>query len=248
MPRTIVLKPENPTKADRTMGHGRYGAERWYGPHKGEDYKANWGSDVFATEDGLVVFSDMIEGSEERTRYGNTVIINHTPYEGLKDEDKKGRRHIYTLSAHLDVLMVRKGQEVKKGKVIGKSGNSGTKEFYAGARRGIDEEDRGGFHLHFEVIDSPHELEWSKGNFPSGYRKDPINDYIGQTITIKYPLTEEEMKKIQDSLDVDPVIDFKRGIYRFDLYLGKKKVGYFDKHNKEVKLSLSPEEFEKILE
>ena len=97
------------------------------------------------------------------------------------------------------------------------------------------------------MIDSPHELEWTKGNFPSAYRIDPVNGFIGQTIAIKYPLTEEEMKNIQDSLDVDPVIDFKRGICRFDLYLGKKKVGYFDKHNKEVKLSLSPEEFEKIL-
>jgi hypothetical protein len=63
----------------------------------------------------------------------------------------------------------------------------------------------------------------------------------------QYDLTDEEMSMIQDRLDIDPVIDFKRGIYRFDTYLGGKKVGYFDKHTKEIRSSLSPEELEEIL-
>ncbi len=93
------------------------------------------------------------------------------------------------------------------------------------------------------TVDAPKALDWSQGNWPSGYRQNP-NNYLGSTITIEYPLTEEEKKKIRDSLDINPVIDFKGRAYRFDLYLGKRKVGYFDKDNKEVRTSLSAEELE----
>ena len=44
-----------------------------------------------------------------------------------------------------------------------------------------------GFHLHFEVIDSPTELDWSSG-WPSGNRKDPVG-YLGEVTTIEYDLS-----------------------------------------------------------
>ncbi|NIR16565.1 MAG: M23 family metallopeptidase, partial [Desulfobacterales bacterium] len=185
--------------------------------------------------------SGMIEGSEERTRYGETVVINHTPMAGPTE------RHMYTLSAHLNARKVHTGQKVEKGKVIGTSGNSGTREFYIGKKKGTERGKEGGFHLHFEVFDASRELKWIKNQFPSGYRKDPINDYIGRIITLEYAFTDEEMKKILNRVNIAPVIDLKRGTWHMDVTIDGKKVGRIDKHTKELKLSLSSKEQEEIL-
>ncbi|MBI1912429.1 MAG: hypothetical protein HYS21_10570 [Deltaproteobacteria bacterium] len=75
-------------------------------------------------------------------------------------------------------------------------------------------------------------------------------DYIGKTLSVEgtlYGLTEEEKNKIVQEMEVEPHIDFEHGTWRMDMVLGGKKVGYIDKHNKEIKLSLSPEEVEEIL-
>ncbi len=74
-----------------------------------------------------------------------------------------------------------------------------------------------------------------------------MKDYIGQTITIEYDSTKDEIGKISDSRYIEPIMDFERGVYRFDLYMGGKKVGFFDKQNKEVNASLTPGELDKIL-
>jgi murein DD-endopeptidase MepM/ murein hydrolase activator NlpD len=239
--KTIELRLEDPVDDPINKKRGLYGHPRKGGrTHKGLDYLSSKGTPVKASEDGRVVKVDFKNGVGS---YGNTVVIDHTP------KAKDNERHIYTLYAHLEKgSSVKNGKEVKQGDVIGKSGNTGTTEYYdylAGKRR-----TEGGFHLHFEVIDtidSKRALDWSKGKWPSGHRKDPMDGYLGSTKTIEYPLTDEEMSMIQDRLDIDPVIDFKRGIYRFDAYLGGKKIGYFDKHTKEIRLSLSPEELEEIL-
>jgi len=206
-----------------------YGADRWYGKHKGKDYRARWGSDVYATEDGMVVFSGMIEGNENTTRYGETVVIDHTPMAG-KDE-----RHIYTLSAHLNVLNVSKGQEVKKKEVIGKSGNSGTSNYYVGKKKHKKRGTEGGFHLHFEVIDSPHALEWNKGSFHSGTRKSPLDFYIGHIITIEYTPTDEDRSKIEERLSYRYVIDAVHKTWRIDVSLDGAIIGHIDKDNSTIR-------------
>lgn len=71
--------------------------------------------------------------------------------------------------------------------------------------------------------------------------------YINQIKIIEYDSTEEDISKISDSLDIEPVIDFERGVYRFDLYLDGKKIGFFDKQNKEIIADLTPSELEKLL-
>jgi murein DD-endopeptidase MepM/ murein hydrolase activator NlpD len=240
----IKLRLKDPVDVEKSYEGGRWGDPRPYGLHAGIDYKAMWRSHVKASEDGIVVKSEDKKGSVERGSYGETIVIDHTPKAGDK------QRHIYTLYAHLHKRLVSVGQKVYKGKTtIGESGNTGTKEYYRGLAKGIPVVKQKGHHLHFEVIDTEklgRALDWSQGRWPSGYRQKP-GDYLGINKTIEYPLTDEEMSKIQDSLDIDPVIDFKRRIYRFDAYLGGKKVGYFDKHKKEIKLSLTPEELEEIL-
>lgn len=86
--------------------------------HDGIDFKTPIGTPVYATANGVV--KKAIYG---KTGYGNHIIISHSSgYE--------------TLYAHLSKLKVKDGEYVKKGQLIGYSGNSG---------RSVNP------HLHYEV-------------------------------------------------------------------------------------------------
>lgn len=74
--------------------------------HKGVDIGLPYGSNVYATAAGTVIFAGPKGG------YGNAVIISHG--NGLA-----------TLYGHLSQPLVRPNQKVKVGQVIAKSGNSG---------------------------------------------------------------------------------------------------------------------------
>jgi murein DD-endopeptidase MepM/ murein hydrolase activator NlpD len=87
--------------------------------HTGMDFTAPEGTEIFATGDGIVVQVESILNG-----YGKHVIIRH----GFGYE---------TLYAHMSQILVRQGQRVKRGEVIGLIGNTGTSV---------------GAHLHYEVI------------------------------------------------------------------------------------------------
>lgn len=74
--------------------------------HKGMDFSAPVGTDVFASGDGTVVSAGW------RQEYGNAVEINH----GFE---------YTTLYAHMSAIHVKVGQKVKRGDVIGLVGNTG---------------------------------------------------------------------------------------------------------------------------
>jgi murein DD-endopeptidase MepM/ murein hydrolase activator NlpD len=86
--------------------------------HSGVDISATVGTPVIAAADGEVVFTGRNGG------YGNTIKIRH-----------KGG--YYTHYAHCSRTVVKKGQNVKMGTVIGSVGRTGTAT---------------GAHLHFEVL------------------------------------------------------------------------------------------------
>jgi murein DD-endopeptidase MepM/ murein hydrolase activator NlpD len=86
--------------------------------HQGVDIAVAYGRDVRAAAGGTVSFAGVQNG------YGNTVVIDH---EG-------GRQTRY---AHLSRELVRAGDSVAEGQVVGKSGNSGRST---------------GPHLHFEML------------------------------------------------------------------------------------------------
>lgn len=97
--------------------------------HSGIDFRARKGTKIKAVNSGIVVIA--------KNRYfaGNSVVINHG-------------RGIYSCYYHLSRILVKKGQFVKKGDVIGLSGKSGRVT---------------GAHLHFSmwlegVIVDPKEL------------------------------------------------------------------------------------------
>lgn len=194
--------------------------------HYGTDFEAKIGTSVKASESGKVIRASGHEA------LGEVVIIDHVP-------KAENRRHIYTLYAHLSAYSVSQGDTVYRGDEIGLSGNTGHST---------------GPHLHFALIDSAGELGWNKsgstGVSPTtALFKDPMY-YIGRTLSVDgtiYDLTDEEKDKIAQRMAVDPHMDLERGIWWMDVTLGGKRVGRIDKHNKEIKLSLSPEEVEDIL-
>jgi murein DD-endopeptidase MepM/ murein hydrolase activator NlpD len=77
--------------------------------HPGVDFIATRGTEVLATANGVV--SDIAQ-SDLLAGYGNFVEINHSA-------------KITTRYAHLETIVVKQGQKVKKGQVIGTVGNSG---------------------------------------------------------------------------------------------------------------------------
>lgn len=130
MPATIKLTFIRPVDAEINLDGGKFGAQRHYGTHIGVDFSARLKT-VRACEDGRVVYSGTRAGSESKANYGNTIIIDHTP------DAKKDERHIYSLYAHLDNISTSKEKNVRKGDVIGTSGNTWTRQYYEGARNGI---------------------------------------------------------------------------------------------------------------
>ncbi len=79
---------------------------RWGRMHKGADFAAPVGTDIFATADGVVIHAGWTQG------YGRMVKIQH-------------EFGIETRYAHLSAIRVQKGQRVSRGDQIGDMGNSG---------------------------------------------------------------------------------------------------------------------------
>jgi murein DD-endopeptidase MepM/ murein hydrolase activator NlpD len=86
--------------------------------HTGVDLAAPTGSPIVAANDGVVLRAEWNGG------YGNCVVIDHGG-------------GIATLYAHASRILVKKGQQVKKGQTIALIGSTGTST---------------GPHLHFEVL------------------------------------------------------------------------------------------------
>jgi murein DD-endopeptidase MepM/ murein hydrolase activator NlpD len=98
--------------------------------HHGVDLANPIGVEVHAAGPGTVIWADRghFNEYESITAYGNTVVIQHDfGYEG---------QPVYTLYAHLSAILVRRGDRVEAGQVIGLIGNTGQVS---------------GPHVHFEV-------------------------------------------------------------------------------------------------
>lgn len=100
--------------------HGYYKARgfRSHG-HMGEDWDGVGGGDtdlgdpVYCIGDGIVVFArDCHQG------WGNVIIVRHAIREGF------GTRYIDSLYGHLDKILIKRGQTVKRGQQIAKIGNA----------------------------------------------------------------------------------------------------------------------------
>lgn len=98
------LKFRSPINGGRVTS--RFGARRKTGRHTGIDIVIGRGTPTYASEDGIVVLSKWYSS------YGNCVIIDHG--NGWQ-----------TLYGHASKLLVKQGQQVKKGDVISLVGSTG---------------------------------------------------------------------------------------------------------------------------
>lgn len=74
--------------------------------HLGNDFRAKEGTEIKATNDGVVVFIGELFYS------GKTVIVDHGHY-------------LFSMYGHLSEIGVKKGAKVKNGEILGKSGATG---------------------------------------------------------------------------------------------------------------------------
>ena len=93
-------------------------SKRRYSDHKGIDIAAPEGTPVYASESGNVARAEFV-----RNGYGNLIVIKHAD-------------DVATYYGHLSKILVRSGNPVNKGDLIGKVGSTGRST---------------GPHLHFEV-------------------------------------------------------------------------------------------------
>jgi len=87
--------------------------------HRGSDMKASMNTPIYATADAIVEWA----AEHKRSGYGNLIILDHSF--GFK-----------TYFGHLNKIVVKSGQFIKRGDLVGYTGNSGMSN---------------GPHLHYEV-------------------------------------------------------------------------------------------------
>ncbi|WP_027857085.1 peptidoglycan DD-metalloendopeptidase family protein [Marinobacterium jannaschii] len=133
--------------------------------HAGIDFKAKTGTPVYATADGVVEFA----GYHKKSGYGYLVIIQHNL--GFK-----------TYFAHLSKVKVSSRQLIKKGQLIGLSGNSGIST---------------GPHLHYEVrhlhtpINPEPFIAWGLNNFESLFTE--VKHLKWASLKEMYPLNQNAL-------------------------------------------------------
>lgn len=139
--------------------------------HTGIDFSAKIGTPIYATADGVVEFAR----KHYNGGYGNLIKIDHSF--GFK-----------TYYAHLDDLLVKRGDFVKKGQMIAYSGNSGVST---------------GPHLHYEIrflgtyIDPQGFVEWSMKDFDLIFNKERNIPWQSLLKTIKALMGQMEPQSLQ---------------------------------------------------
>lgn len=145
----VFIKPIEGGKMTQAYGATKF-AQKAYKTkfHNGVDFAVPIGTPVLAAEDGVVLMA----GNNGRVQYGKYIVIKHS--NGLA-----------TLYGHLSRHAVATGSAVKRGDIIGYSGNTG---YSTGA------------HLHFTVyLSSTVQLKaiGGAGVVPVGYTLNP-SDYL----------------------------------------------------------------------
>lgn len=98
--------PVKYTRVSSEFGRIRYVDGRFWGQHSGVDLAAAAGTPVHAPNHGRIVLAERLE------MRGGTLVIDH----GF---------NVFTEFNHLSALLVRVGDEVKKGELVGRVGSTG---------------------------------------------------------------------------------------------------------------------------
>ena len=156
-----------------SQGYGRTGfTSLGYSFHNGLDIVAAPGTSIYAAADGTVIATGSTTSSGIDGAYGNWVAIKH-------DQGKFASHPIITLYGHMASFVLKPGQVVKEGALVGFEGNTGnTTRILYGPHRG--------YHLHFTVFDakgfivSPgaHQAKYGAYQVPAGAPYNPL-DFLG---------------------------------------------------------------------
>lgn len=159
-----------PMKGVITQKYGKTGfTALGYDSHNGIDIAAPAGEPIYSAQDGQVVECDTGQAS-----YGNWCAIKH------RLQTKNGTRDIITLYGHMRSFVLKKGQNVKVGDLVGYEGNTGnTTRLLYGPHRG--------YHLHFTVFDAEgfgiqtgaYTKVYGHYTVPYGYTYNPL-DFLGK--------------------------------------------------------------------
>ena len=127
--------------------------------HRGVDFAGRRGTPIYATADGFVRYAG-------KDKYlGNTIIVAHRK----KERDEQGQPYArqggyQTEYGHLDRIMVKQGEQIKRGQQIGTMGNSGRST---------------GPHLHYAVRLRDQQLSKHRGyQNPEDFIFDNSGDYM----------------------------------------------------------------------
>lgn len=123
--------------------------------HPGMDFAAAQGTEIYATGDGTIERADALAQG-----YGNHIVINHGY--GYK-----------TLYGHMNSMVVRAGQQVKRGQLIGYVGSTGLSTAP---------------HVHYEVV-------------KAGEKMNPINYYYNDLTPEQYQKLIELSSQSSQSFD-----------------------------------------------
>ncbi|MEH6627384.1 MAG: M23 family metallopeptidase [Motiliproteus sp.] len=132
--------------------------------HNGIDWSTHIGTPIFATADGAVEYS----GYHKKSGYGKLLIISHN----------FGFKAYY---GHLKKLMVKNGNVVRKGQLVGYSGNTGIST---------------GPHLHYEVrylfkpLDPEPFVNWSMDNYNDIFSQ--VKGIAWESLRKMHPLGQHE--------------------------------------------------------
>lgn len=142
--------------------------------HRGTDLKAPIDTPVYATADAMVEYA----GYHEKSGYGNLIILEHNY--GFK-----------TYYGHLNKVVIKYNTFIKKGELIGYSGNTGMSN---------------GPHLHYEVrffaraINPYWFIKWNVKNYQDIFEKEtsiPWQSLITATAHIKVPKPTQTPPSLQ---------------------------------------------------
>ena len=154
--------------------------------HRAIDFEAACGTPAFAAESGTVKSAYHWNGvvtKGDSNSYGNYIIIEHEKYKS---------KSLRTLYAHLRTLLVKVGDTVKEGALIGYTGNTGNVT---------------GPHLHFEVRYNGtrvNPLNWLDEDFKRKYSYVRLGSYV----SVEIPATD-----LAERRDIITVRNITRGDY-----------------------------------
>lgn len=151
--------------------------------HYADDFRTNQGGsivkEVYAAEDAAVDQVQSWDGHSTKgmQSYGNMVRLRHEDYNG---------KTLQTRYAHLSSIVVKQGQQVKEGQLIGYTGQTGNVR---------------GAHLHFEVIlagTRVNPLNWLDDDFTCA--SDSVRANLGTYKSVQRPAaTQQEDRPVENN-------------------------------------------------